>query len=183
MNRDTLTTFGAFAFGILLYLNDVGAKWPTTRGDWAHLAISAIIAGVGYAIKDLKGLPAKTIVVLALVPLLVGCSAQAKLQQITAADAQRAREIAALAQDPDGVACATAIATWVAGQPAMNALAPNGILSAYMLGREAHRGVQGGIPSEVHRACAVLVLDAQQTLIRLGLMAAPVPGLGALIPK
>lgn len=118
---------------------------------------------------------------------LAGCSAaaqtkieqaRAEIQQITLTDADAAILIAQNANDPDGVACATAIKANLAafGPKPL----PKGILSTYMAARELHRSVNAGVPAAVHTACAPLIVDAEKLAIQLGL--AVVPG-GSLLPK
>lgn len=111
--------------------------------------------------------------------LVTGC---ARVATIAKDDAVRAGEIAAAFGDPDGEACAAAVVEFVRSQPAPAKIAPVGAFSAFMFARELRRVRQGGIPSAVHRACAVVVLEAEETIIKLGLKVAPVPGLGALVP-
>ena len=52
-----------------------------------------------------------------------------------------------------------------------------GVFSGVQAARNVRRAVQGGVPEAVHKACAVVVLDAQQTFNRLLLMAG-----GSVIP-
>ena len=111
--------------------------------------------------------------------LLTGCGG--RFADLTREDVQRAFEIAQAAQDVAGMQCALEI---LAALPDADhtRLAPNGVFSTFMAAREARRRVSGGVPDAVHHACAVLVLDAQQTLLKLGLTAVPGGGvLGGLI--
>jgi hypothetical protein len=100
-----------------------------------------------------------------------------RLAKFARADVERAREIAAAAKDSAGGACADAILKHLPDGGAA-ALAPSGAFSVFMQAREARRKVGAGVDEEVHNTCAPLVLDAQQTLLKLGLMA--VPGGGAV---
>jgi hypothetical protein len=130
----------------------------------------------------------RTIATIALLTLLAGCGAQgaavraniqadvqqivAPIQQTTLADAQAAVVIAQASGDQAGVQCFTDIVNYLQNAgPALPAVA--GVLS----GLEAARTFKGiTIPENIHRDCAVIVLDAQQAAIRLGLSLAPVVG-------
>jgi len=115
--------------------------------------------------------------------LATGCASSGLdgLRQFTRADVQRAHEIAAAANDVAGVNCAQAIldAMPEVAAPELHAA---GAFSAFMKVRELRRRVSRGIDEDVHNACAPLVLDAQKTILKLGLSATPGGGvLGGLI--
>lgn len=88
------------------------------------------------------------------------------------ADVERAREIAFQAGDAAGVECADAILEHLAPLAAAEQT-PIGVFSSFMKGREVRRRLGGGIDEEIHRRCASLVLDAEQTLLKLGLIGVP----------
>jgi len=120
----------------------------------------------------------KTIALLAILTLIVGCTPaqQVKVQQdiekvvapiqaTTLADAQAALAIAVANGDQDGVACFTDVVNFLANT--INPLpAVNGVLSAL----EAARTFKGiSVPANIHSHCAVIVLDAPTTALKLGL--------------
>lgn len=105
---------------------------------------------------------------------LHGCATVAgaagkNLQLVTSADIDAAIALAQQSNDADGLAC------WMAVKAAMPAGADGvqveikGVASAWQAGRNLRRSVDAGINPEVHRACAVLVVDAEQTAGKLGL--------------
>lgn len=96
----------------------------------------------------------------------------AKLQEITGPDVDAAIELAKAGGDADGLACWEAIK---AAMPATGAASIDvkGVASALQAARNVRRGIQAGVDPAVHRNCAVLVLDAQQTALKLGLRVAP----------
>lgn len=133
----------------------------------------------------------KTVLTLLTLALVAGCAtatpqlptAQAPAQMpdlgtVVRADVQRALEIAQAAQDPAGVACASALLAHLIDRPAPQP--PAGVFSAFMVAREARRRVDRGVGEEIHNACAPLVLDTAITLGKVGL--GLVPG-GGLLPK
>ena len=109
--------------------------------------------------------------------LFAGCATGlGGLSTFVREDVQRGLEIAQAANDPAGVACATAILAAIpeAAAPELHAV---GAFSAFVKVRELRRKVDGGVVDEaVHNACAPLVLDAEKTLLKLG--AAILPGGG-----
>ena len=94
------------------------------------------------------------------------------------ADVERARDIAKASDDVAGLACAEAILKKLPATDAQS-LNPNGAFSGFMVAREVRRRVDKGVDPEIHNACAVLVLDAEETLVRLGLRIVPGGGLAA----
>ena len=110
-------------------------------------------------------------------PVLVGCATlPAQFRDLAGTDVQRGLDIAKAANDPAGIACAEAILKHLPAEVA--APAPTGPFSAFMAARELRRTATTGIPEAIHMACAVLIVDAELTLGRLGL--AIVPGGGLL---
>ena len=100
---------------------------------------------------------------------LSGCAAAVnqRLAALTRNDVVIAMVLAA--DDPDAVLCYTAIMeTFPDGDEGMS-IEPVGPLSAFQKVRNLRRGITADIPAEVHRNCAVLVLDAQKTVLGLGL--------------
>jgi len=89
----------------------------------------------------------------------------APIQATTLADAQAALAIAVANGDQDGVACFTDVVNFLAN-PINPLPAVNGVLSAL----EAARTFKGiTIPANIHSHCAVIVLDAPTTALKLGL--------------
>jgi hypothetical protein len=89
----------------------------------------------------------------------------APIQATTLADAQAALAIAIANNDTDGVQCFTDIVNYL-GNPINPLPAVNGVLSAL----EAARTFKGiSIPANIHSHCAVIVLDAPTTALKLGL--------------
>ena len=107
--------------------------------------------------------------------LLGGCTVSQDLRDYTAGDLNAA--IALAQDDPDATACYEAILKVQAGKTTLD-VKVEGPVSAFQKVRNLRRGLGAGIPPEVHRKCAVLVIDAQRTLMRLGLRLTglPIPG-------
>lgn len=130
----------------------------------------------------------RRVMLVVLAGLLAGCATSPlspgmDLGGFVRADVERAVAIATAANDPAGVACGLAI---LAALPAETVTTPPpiGAFSTFMTVREARHRIDAGIPESVHRACAVLVLDAQQTLLKIGAMAAPGGGaVRGLLPR
>lgn len=98
----------------------------------------------------------------------------APIQQTTLEDAKAALAIANANGDTDGAACYADIVADLSAQAAAGGPLPiAGVLSALEAAR-TFKGVQ--IPAKTHRDCAVLVVDAQQMAIKLGIQLAPVVG-------
>ena len=114
---------------------------------------------------------------------LDGCSAvQAKLdtqvQAATVPDLQAAVADAQAANDQDGVDCWTQVLAYVQSLPTANATTAQpqiaGIASALEAGRIASNQPLPSfppVPHSLHKACAVLVVDAQQLALKLGISA------------
>lgn len=110
---------------------------------------------------------------------LAGC---AGITTFTVDDLERGIAIAAAANDVDGVACGQELLAYV--QTIRPPQAPVGFFSGLMSARQIRRSRDQGIPDAVRRACAVVVLDAERTLVRLGLRFTPGgSALGALLPR
>lgn len=104
-------------------------------------------------------------------------AAQTQIAQITQADLTNAITIAKANNDVAGVNCLTALQAHL---PAATTLPKvNGAFSAYELARVKIAAFQNGVPQDVHIACAPVVLDAQGVLLKLGVIAAGAPGVGA----
>ena len=117
-------------------------------------------------------------VVLGLALLLAGCGGL-NLRDLARADVERAREIAAAAGDQAGVTCAQTILQTLA--PRGDSPPPAGVFSAFMAARQLRRGREAGVPDVVRQACAVVVLDAQRTAVKLGAAVAPGGGIAGLL--
>lgn len=108
--------------------------------------------------------------------LLTGCASVTptvdNVKRFVRDDVVRAKEIATAAKDQAGADCADAILAVLPAE-GVAALTPIGALSGFMAVREARRKVGGGVDETVHVKCAALILDAEMTLAKLGLMAAP----------
>lgn len=135
----------------------------------------------------------RVVILLVLVIVLAGCAttappstvaeAKARLTEVVRADIIRGVEIATAANDIAAMACGNAILDALPPEGAAS-LTPIGVFSTYIAGRELHRKVTAGVDEKLHIACAPLILDAEQTLVKLGLIAAPGGGaLGGLMPR
>jgi PBP1b-binding outer membrane lipoprotein LpoB len=113
-------------------------------------------------------------VILLVCILFAGCAGvaskvgQSKLQEITTADVDAAIEMAKAGNDQDGLAC------WMAIKAVMPAtgvaqIDVKGAASALQAARNVRRSVQAGVDPVVHKNCAVVILDAEQTALKLGL--------------
>lgn len=124
-------------------------------------------------------------ILIALVVLfLSGCATVAgiggkNLQVITTKDVDAAIALAQQSGDADGLACWQAIKAAMPADGTTAQVQIDGVLSAWQEARNIRRGIQGGIDPTVHRTCAVLVVEAEQTLaklgVRAGFLAKPVP--------
>ena len=106
---------------------------------------------------------------------LGGCAFSPNLRDYTAGDLNAA--IALAQDDPDAAACYTAILKSQDGKRTVD-VKIEGPVSAFQKARNLRRGLDAGIPPDVHRKCAVLIVDARRTLVRLGLRLTglPLPG-------
>ena len=132
-----------------------------------------------------RGLP--WIVATMLVIFSVGCasvpadqvsgesSPLARLRMFTKADLTQASAIATANGDTVAAKCFDAINTHLDTIQDAPQLRIKGAFSLYETGRIGIAKFKGGIPSDIHNACAPLVLDAQHTLIRLGLIGTGLP--------
>ena len=93
-----------------------------------------------------------------------------QLQKITEADLAAAIQDAADHNDSQAVLCYTEIQKLVGkGLPTSNI---KGVLSTFEAARLLRRNIQGGVvPDALHNACAPLIVDANITLVKLGLIA------------
>ena len=130
-------------------------------------------------------------VLLAAALVVTGCAsaasgitgAKGEVLAFAKADLERARAIAVAADDVAGVACATALLKHVPDGGAA-VLEPSGVFSVFMKARALRRTLSAGVNEEIHIACAPLILDAQVTVAKLGLMAVPGGGvLGGLLRR
>ncbi|MBM4442734.1 MAG: hypothetical protein FJ027_20135 [Candidatus Rokubacteria bacterium] len=125
---------------------------------------------------------AKPFVLLLIVLASTGCVGGGGLGKVlssalTPEDVQRGKEIAAAAHDVAGVNCADALLAQMSEAQTLE-LHAVGIFSAFMKVRELRRRANAPPDETVQIACAPLYLDAQRTILKLGLSAAP--GGGAL---
>lgn len=107
--------------------------------------------------------------------LLGGCAFSQGLRDYTAGDLKAAISLAE--DDPDATACYKAILKSQDGRTTVD-VTIEGPVSAFQKARNLRRGLDAGIPPDVHRKCAVLIVDARRTLVRLGLRLTglPIPG-------
>ena len=100
---------------------------------------------------------------------LSGCAAviSKQLAALTRDDVQTALVLAR--DDSNATLCYEAILKTLPEGEEVASLEAVGPLSAFQRVRNFRRGVAAEIPVEVHRNCAVLVLDARRTVLRLGL--------------
>lgn len=97
----------------------------------------------------------------------------APIKATTLADAQAALATATAAGDTDAAPCYQDIVDVLSASATSSPPAIVGILSAL----EAARTFKAPqIPAKLHKDCAVLVIDAQETAFKLGIAAAPVVG-------
>lgn len=97
----------------------------------------------------------------------------APIKQATLEDAQAALAIANANGDTDAAPCYQDIVDELSKPGSTGVPAINGLLSTL----EAARTFKAPtVPPKLHKDCAVLVIDAQQTAFKLGLRLAPVGG-------
>lgn len=128
----------------------------------------------------------KTFISLCLAFVLTGCAiaqsvtpaapleqtvASSSLAEVTRADLVAAISAAKVANDTAGENCAQALMDWLGQAPAVQPTIA-GAFSAFEALRIQNMRVSAGIPKVVHLACAPVVLDAQDVLFKLGLIAA-----------
>lgn len=101
---------------------------------------------------------------------------QATLQKFTVADLQAADADAKAHHDTIAATCYEALIPVVQAQPSLIPSAlPKGLFTAFQEGRDGVSAIQA-VPSALkglNVACGPLVLDAQQTILALGLKVAP----------
>lgn len=109
-----------------------------------------------------------------------------QLKSFTVADLQAADADAKAHGDAVASMCYEALVPIVGNADLLPTAPPQGGFSAFQAGRDVVKGAQG-LPQQVQQLnvpCAPLVLDVQQTLVRLGLIgggaAALAPFLGAI---
>lgn len=105
----------------------------------------------------------------------------AALQQFTLTDAQNALADAQANHDTVAANCYVALAAAIKAQAPATAVPVSGVLSAFQKLRDLQQGVQVGLPA-LNIPCAPLVLDTQQTLLKLGLGVGAAAVLGPLAP-
>ena len=115
------------------------------------------------------------------------------LSALTTADLTAAAAISTANGDPAGANCANALNTWLTSiapkaEPA-DTPKPIGPASAFAELRVHRRKaddivalIKSGFPDAVHIACAPLILDAQQTMIKIGLLIGAVGAAPTLAP-
>ena len=98
----------------------------------------------------------------------------ASLKSFTVADLQSALSDAQAQTPPDQTAanCYQALIPLVQSQSTNPLPSTAGAFSAFQKARDVGSLVQAGIPAGLNIACAPLVLDTQQTLAKLGIIAA-----------
>lgn len=108
--------------------------------------------------------------------LLAGCSAiESKVisdvgnATVTQADLDGAIAMADAAGDKDAAACYRDVKDFVASQKTAVLPAIKGAFSALEAARVAALTPPVQVPAQLHRDCAVIILDAQETALRLGL--------------
>lgn len=106
---------------------------------------------------------------------LAGCSTQlvqgeakSKLAVVTMEDLDVAIASAQAENDPQAVTCYTEVKAWVNSHPSGTSV--KGVFSAFEAARLVRRRVDLGIPESLHNACAPLIVDANVTLVKLGLI-------------
>jgi hypothetical protein len=102
----------------------------------------------------------------------------AGLTAIVDGDIDAAIAIAEAGGDPDAAACYREIKKVRADRPDLGT--PAGAVSAFERLRLLRRSIDAGLPESLHVACAPVVIDAERTLIRLGLIAAGAGGVPSL---
>jgi hypothetical protein len=115
----------------------------------------------------------------------------ANLQGDLVIDLAAADVIAVAHNDALGHACYPVLAKYLPGQGKPTVDQIKGAFSAFEEARATRLGVEGkvssGIPTELKLACAPLLMDEQQFILRLAAIAGGstvgVPGIGALIPR
>ncbi len=112
----------------------------------------------------------KIVISLFMLMFITGCAtvASQKVQEITGPDIDAAIALAKAGNDPDGLACWEAIKAVMPATGTVH-IEVKGAASAVQAARNVRRGVQAGVDPVVHKNCAVVVLDAEQTAARLGL--------------
>jgi hypothetical protein len=110
--------------------------------------------------------------------LLASCAdvsaARTELRTFTLADLDAAHASAVAHQDPVAAGCWQAVGDALRAQGEIPSTAAasssSGAATAWQIARNVRRRIGAGVPDAVNTACAPLVLDAQKTLARLGLM-------------
>jgi hypothetical protein len=106
-------------------------------------------------------------------------------------DLNAADAIAVAHNDVIAHACYPVLAKYLPGQGQPTVDQIKGVFSAFEEARATRLGIEGrvsgGLPSDLKLACAALLMDEQQFILRLAAIAGGssvgVPGLGSLIPR
>ena len=110
------------------------------------------------------------LIIYAMLLVLAGCSSAIPIgHAFDPVDVASALQIAIDTNDQDGLDCVNAIRLL----PTYPPLDPKGPLSLFMAAREIRRNLEAGPDKAVRRACAPLVLDAEETVLKLGISATP----------
>lgn len=148
----------------------------------------------------------QTAIVVLCVALLTGCAsvslpshpqptslgeALANVKGDLVIDLNAADAIAVAHGDVVAHACYPVLAKYVPGNGTPTVDQIKGVFSAFEEARATRMKIEGqvsmGVPSELKLACAALLMDEQQFILRLAAIAGGstvgVPGLGALIPR
>lgn len=115
------------------------------------------------------------VVLMAMMTAVAGCAmtdtkAGDKLRTVTVADLEAAKAQADATNDPQASLCYSKVIDFVNARGVTTGDV-RGVFSAFQTARSLRRGVDQGIPEDLHNACAPLVVDAHITLLKLGLIA------------
>lgn len=116
----------------------------------------------------------KLLICALIISLLSGCalnSGEVKtIQTLTLTDAQNALAAAKSGGDTDAVACYTDLVNYLSSLPTGSTTTVTGALGALEQARLLNNQVSAGIPANIHKDCAIIVIDAQETALKLGLI-------------
>ena len=119
----------------------------------------------------------RQILTVAALAALSGCSfvagqVEQAVKPVALPDAQAALAMAQQYGDTDAAACYQSIVTYLQDSAAPSLPVVNGALSALEAVRIArqHSG-DPIVPAEIHRDCAVIIVDAQEVALKLGIRA------------
>ncbi len=154
---------------------------------WFYVGVAAFI-GLGFAFA-LSG--CSTPAPITITPPSISTTAPApsvandplsNLNAFTLADLQQAESIATAQGDTIAQACYPALMQFVTNLPHGSTAKPVGAFSVFQTARGTRLALTGGVPVALKLACSPLLMDEQQFLLKLGVIASGAAITGGALP-